>query len=69
MSAEVDIEEIVEHLSSQFRRALEDTVKHAIPGATFDAHELFREFKRALRRKCNDWEDVPATSVRVPDRR
>ena len=57
--ARVKIEEIVDHLSSEFRCALEDTVKKVFPEAKFDRNQLFREFSRNVGRKCNIWETVP----------
>jgi hypothetical protein len=56
--AQVRIEEIVDHLRSEMRRALEDAVKECIPNALFDSHELF-EVQRAVYRKCSVWENVP----------
>jgi hypothetical protein len=57
--ARVKIEDVVDHLSSEIRRALSDAVKHELPNAKFDEHALFREFRRAVGRKCNTWETVP----------
>lgn len=57
--AKVNIEEIIDHLSSEMRKSLRDSVNHVLPGATFDERELFRRFKREVRRKCRTWEDVP----------
>ncbi len=57
--ARVKIEEIVDHLSSEMRRALEEAVRAQLPGAKFDSYQLFRDFKRAVYRKCNTWESVP----------
>ena len=57
--ARVQMEEIVEHLRTEMRRALEDAVKQATPGAQFDSHDLYREFRRAVGRRCNMWEEVP----------
>jgi len=57
--ARVKIEEIVDHLSSEMRKSLRDSVNSVIPDADFDERELFREFKRQIRRKCNTWEAVP----------
>ncbi len=57
--ARVKIEEVVDHLSSEMRRALEDAVRECAPDANIDAHELLRAFKRAVRRKCSTWEQVP----------
>ena len=63
----VKIEDIVDHLSTQIRRALEDAVKRVSPDAHFDAHQLFREFRRAVGRKCNTWENVPDRFVEKED--
>ena len=57
--ARVRMEEIVDHLSSQMRRALSDAVKEAIPNSNVDEYALFRAFKRAVGRKCSTWERVP----------
>ena|SRR2546425_677867 len=57
--ARVKIEDIVDHLSSEMRRALEDAVKATISDAEFDSHELYRSFRRAVGRKCSTWEQVP----------
>lgn len=57
--AKVKIEEVVDHLSSEMRRALEDAVNEVVPNARFDSYELFRAFKRNVYRKCSTWETVP----------
>lgn len=59
MMAKIQIENVVDHLSSEMRRALQDAVSEVLPGADFDAYELFRAFRRAVGRKCNTWESVP----------
>ncbi len=40
------------------RRAFEDAV-HRVTGAQVDGHALYREFVRAVGRKCSTWETVP----------
>jgi len=57
--ARVNIEEIVSHLDIDIRRALEETIKHHFPDATFDKRAVFRTFVRMVRRKCSTWETVP----------
>ena len=57
--AKVKIDEIIDHLSTEMRRALSDAVKETLPAAMFDEYELFRSFKRAVSRKCSTWEQVP----------
>jgi hypothetical protein len=57
--ARVRIEQIVDHLSSEMRRALEAAVSEVAPDAHVDAHDLFRAFRRAVGRKCSTWETVP----------
>lgn len=61
--ARVKIEEIIEDLSSEMKRALEDAVKRILPGAEFDRNQLFREFRRAVGRKCSTWERVSDSHV------
>lgn len=57
--AQVKIEDIVDHLSSEFRRALEDTFAAHAPNVRIDSYQVFRDFRRAVYRKCNVWENVP----------
>ena len=47
--AQVKIEEIVDHLSSNVRRACVDAVQEVLPGTNLDAAALFHVFKRAVR--------------------
>lgn len=63
--AKVKIEEIVDHLSSEFRRALAETMSEHFPKENFDEREIFRTFKRQVYRKCNVWEDVPNDYVEL----
>ena len=57
--ARVQIEAIVDHLSSEMKRALEQAVQEVLPNAEFDRNALSRAFRRAVGRKCHQWEDVP----------
>ena len=61
--ARIKIEEVIDHLSTEMRRALEDSVKEVSPGVNIDAYALFRAFKRTVGRKCNTWENVPDNYV------
>jgi len=54
--AQVRIEEIVDHLSSEMRKPLEETLREVVPNVQVDPYELVRTFRRAVRYKCNDWE-------------
>lgn len=56
--ARIKIEDVVDDLSTEMRSALEAAVKEVLPDAKFDRQQLFREFKRAVRRKCSTWERV-----------
>jgi len=57
--ARVKMEDIVDHLSSEMRKALGDAVRATQKGDRVDEHALFRAFKRAVGRKCSTWERVP----------
>lgn len=61
--AKVQIEEIIDHLSSEMKRALEAAAAEVLPNVNFDSHSFFRAFKRAVYRKCNTWEQVPDNFV------
>jgi hypothetical protein len=53
------MEEIVDHLSTEVRRALENSVRQVAPDARIDSYELFRAFRREIGRRCSTWEKVP----------
>lgn len=57
--AKIKIEDIIEHLDTEISSALEAAVKEYLPGCEVNRHELFRIFKRAVGRKCSNWESVP----------
>lgn len=57
--AKVKIEDVVDHLGTEFRRALEAALQEVAPQAQIDSQELFRAFKRHVYRKCSTWETVP----------
>lgn len=57
--ARIKIEDIIEHLDYDMKRALENAVERVLPDAIFDRNQLFREFCKAVGRKLSDWENVP----------
>jgi len=57
--ARVKMEEIVDHLSAEMKRALERAVSRTLPDVEFDRNKLYREFKRAVGAKCDTWERIP----------
>ena len=61
--ARVKIQSIVEYLDYDMKRALEDAVSRALPEADIDRSELYREFRRAVGRKCSTWVNVPDHDV------
>lgn len=57
--ARIRVEEVVDHLESEFRKALKNSVRDVIPGADFNERELYRKFQRHIGRQCSTWERVP----------
>jgi len=57
--ARIKIEEVIDHLDYDLKRALEAAVKETIPNAQFDRQRLFKSFVKQVRRKCGTWENVP----------
>jgi hypothetical protein len=62
--AQVHIEDIIDHLSLEMRRALAAAVKEAVPEAEFSEWQLYRAFLREVRLKCSTWEQVPDKLVK-----
>lgn len=57
--AKVKIEEVVDHLSHEFRRALRATLEEHFPNQVFNEYEVYRTFKKEVYRKCSTWENIP----------
>ena len=66
--AHIKIEDIVDHLDLELKRALESAVEDVLPDVTVDRSELFRSFRRAVGRKCKEWIEVPDEFVRSETR-
>ncbi len=66
--ARVKIEDIIDYLDSDFKKALARAVSQELPGASFNEGQLFRTFKRRLAARCSVWETVPDRYVEVSDR-
>lgn len=63
--ARIKIENIIDRLDYDMKRALEVAVEDVFPDLDVDRNELFRAFKRAVRRKCSTWVTVPDQYVEV----
>ena len=61
--AQVKIDDVLDALKSDLRRALANAVHEVIPSAQFDESQLYRAFCRAARHKCSTWETVPDDAV------
>jgi hypothetical protein len=59
----IKIEEVVDYLGSEMRKAIEDAVYSSVPDAVFDGHILFQKFKRAVAAECDTWVEIPDAYV------
>lgn len=62
--AQIKVEDIVDHLSSEFKGALEATIREIFPDQIVNKQQLFRVFKKKIYKKCNIWETVPDAYVK-----
>jgi len=65
--ARIKIENICEKLEYGLKKALADAVRRTIPDAEFNEIRLFKEFVRAVGRKCRTWETVPDQYIEPED--
>lgn len=63
--AKVKIEDIVDHLRPEIKRALTDTLEEHFPHQDFNVEDVFRTFKRKVYNKCSIWENVPDRYVKT----
>ena len=61
--AYIDIEEIIDYLDRDMKRVLEDTLIRYGIEESIDRNRLFKEFRKAVRRKCSSREYVPDNLV------
>lgn len=61
--AKVQIEEIINHLDKDMRKALATAVRRLHPSVEVNERALFREFHGAVARRCDTWERVPQRFV------
>jgi hypothetical protein len=63
--AQVKIQDVVDKLDSEFKKALDDTLQQFAPGVAYDRNELFRHFLKRVYHHCSVWEEVPDSSVKA----
>ena len=61
--AYIDIEEVIEYLDSDMKRALENALENYGIKEPIDRNRLFKEFVKSVRRKCSNREYIPDNLV------
>jgi hypothetical protein len=62
--AQVKVEDVVYHLDSEFKKALDDTMAQYAPNVAYDRNDLFRFFLKRVDAHCSVWEKVPDACVK-----
>lgn len=62
--AQVQIENVLEHLEQGLKAAMDSAIRSTAPNAKIDSGELFRAFVRAVGQRCG-WETVRDQDVRT----
>jgi len=57
--AKIKIEEFIEHLDREIRKALDATILEHFPHQEYNSRALFKTFKKEATKKCNTWESIP----------
>ena len=61
----VKIEDVVYHLDSEFKKALDDTMAAFAPNTGYDRNELFKFFLKRVYHHCSVWEDIPEKYIQI----
>jgi hypothetical protein len=61
--ARVKIEDVVYHLDSEFKKALDDTIKKFAPNVDYNRSELFNFFLKRVYQHCSAWKTVPDSCI------
>lgn len=62
--AKVKIEELVDHLDREFRKAFEATLREHFGDYDYNARGVFKTFQKEINKKCKVWEDLPNKFIR-----
>ncbi len=62
--AQIVVDDIVDHLSSEFKKALRRTLEKEMIGENNDINQIYRIFLKEIRRACNSTERVPDNYIR-----
>jgi hypothetical protein len=62
--AHIKIDDLVDHLDSEFKKALDDTMRHFAPEAQYDRTRLFKFFLTRVYHHCSVWENIPDKLVK-----
>lgn len=57
--AKVKIEELIDHLDRELRKALQATLREHFPDQDYTVRSVFKTFQTEVGKKCNVWEEVP----------
>jgi len=62
--AKLNIEEIINHLDLEFRKALDSTLREHFTDQEFNSRAVFKTFSKEVTKKCNSWESIPNKFIR-----
>ena len=62
--ARVNLVELIERMELELRPVIKKAVQETLPDVEFDEKDLYREFRKAARRRFQTWERVPDTCIK-----
>ena len=62
--AKLNIVEVIDHLETEFRKALNATLREQFPNQDFNSRTVFKTFKNEISNRCNSWEKIPNKYLR-----
>jgi len=62
---QVKVDEIIDHVRSEVKKALQDAFDEVVPHADIDLDAFYAVFKKQVYHHCSIWENIPDRFVKV----
>ena len=62
--AKLNVEQLINHLDLEVRKALEATLREYFPYEEYNSRAISKTFQKELGKRCKVWENIPNKFIR-----